>query len=106
MPKCRPLNAAEAQTMQEHTHNLRDRCLLIGLKRTGYRVPELASLCVSDVFDFASQTIKPRVQVRRSNMKKGVGRMAIPIHPEWRAALVLWLAMLQEQGQLKPSNPL
>jgi integrase len=39
-------------------------------------------------------------------MKKGVPRMAIPIHPEWRASLILWLARLQEQGQLKPSNPL
>jgi integrase/recombinase XerD len=106
MAKCRPLNAAEAQAMQESTHHVRDRCLLTALHRTGYRVGELASLCVGDVYDFASKTIKPRVQVKKAKMKKGVSRMAIPIHAEWRAALVLWLAMLQEQDLLKPNTPL
>jgi integrase/recombinase XerD len=106
MAKCRPLNTDEAQAMQQSTPHLRDRCLLIALKRTGYRVSELGSLLVEDVFDFASKTIRPRVQVKKSKMKKQVSRMAIPIHPEWRASLVLWLAMLQEQGQLAPGTPL
>jgi integrase len=39
-------------------------------------------------------------------MKKGVGRMAIPIHPDWRQSLVLWLAKLQQSGYLRPGIPL
>jgi integrase len=106
MAKCRPLNTAEAQAMQQSTPNPRDHCLLIGFKRTGYRVSELGSLVIDDIFDFSSKTIRPRVQVKRAKMKKGVSRMAIPIHPEWRTALVLWLAQLQEHGQLAPGTPL
>jgi integrase/recombinase XerD len=106
MAKCRPLHADKAEAMTRSTHHLRDRALLIGLHRTGYRVSEIGSPTCSDVYDFASKSIKPRVQVKKSHMKRGVSRMAIPIHPEWRQALVLWLAMLHEHGQLKPSNPL
>ena len=106
MGKCRPLHADEAEAMTRSTHHLRDRTLLIGLCRTGYRVSEIGSLLVEDVFDFGSRTIKPRVQVRQRHMKKHVSRMAIPIHPEWRAALVLWLKSLQEQGWLRPGVPL
>ncbi len=61
MGKCRPLNAAEAEAMTRSTHHLRDRALLIGLKRTGYQVSEIGSLLIEDVYDFASKTVKPRV---------------------------------------------
>jgi integrase len=106
MGKCRPLNVDEAEAMTRSTLNIRDRCILIGFKRTGYRVSELGSLEVQDVFDVASQAIKARIQVKKSKMKKQISRMAIPIHPEWRAALVLWLKHLQEQGWLSPHTPL
>ncbi len=106
MGKCRPLSSDEAEAMKTHTHELRDRCLLIALEKTGYRASEIASLRTEDVFDFTSKTIKPRVQVKASNMKKGVGRMAIPMHPDWRQALTLWLAKLQQFGYLRPGVPL
>jgi integrase len=106
MGKCRPLSADEAEVMKTQTHDLRDRCLLIALEKTGYRASEIASLKIEDVFDFSSKTIKPRVQVKAANMKKGVGRMAIPIHPDWRQALTLWLAKLQQFGYLRPGIPL
>src|SRR5262245_41665108 len=106
MGKTRPLSAAEAEALKAHTHNLRDRALLICLEKTGYRSSEVASLKTDDVFDFASKTIRPRVHVRVANMKKKVGRMAIPIHPEFRAALVLWLAQLEQSGYLRAGVPL
>jgi integrase/recombinase XerD len=106
MGKCRPLSSDEAEAIKAHTHDIRDRCLLIALEKTGYRASEIASLKVEDVFDFSSKTIKPRVQVKAINMKKQVGRMAIPVHPEWRQALVLWLAKLQQSGYLRPGVPL
>ena len=106
MGKCRPLLADEAEALKTHTHDLRDRCLLIALEKTGYRASEIASLKTEDVFDFTSKTIKPRVQVRTAHMKKGVGRMAISIYPDWRQSLVLWLAKLQQSGYLRPGIPL
>jgi integrase/recombinase XerD len=106
MGKCRPLSTDEAEAIKAHTHDLRDRCLLIALEKTGYRASEIASLKVEDVFDFSSKTIRPRVQVKAVHMKKQVGRMAIPVHPEWRQALVLWLAKLQQSGYLRPGVPL
>jgi integrase len=39
-------------------------------------------------------------------MKKKVGRMAIPLHPDLRQALTLWLAKLLESGYLWPGVPL
>jgi integrase len=106
MGKCRPLSADEAEAIKAHTHDIRDRCLLIALEKTGYRASEIASLKTEDVFDFSSKTIKPRVQVRVANMKKKVGRMAIPLHPDLRQALTLWLAKLQQFGYLRPGVPL
>jgi integrase len=106
MGKCRPLSTDEAEALKAHTHDLRDRCLLIALEKTGYRASEIASLKTDDVFDFSSKTIKPRVQVKVVNMKKKVGRMAIPLHPDLRQALTLWLAKLQQSGYLRPGVPL
>jgi integrase/recombinase XerD len=106
MGKCRPLSSDEAEAMKAHTHDIRDRCLLIALEKTGYRASEIASLKTEDVFDFSSKTIKPRVQVKAAHMKKGVSRMAIPIHPDFRQSLTLWLAKLQQFGYLRPGVPL
>jgi integrase len=76
------------------------------LERTGYRSNEVASLKTDDVFDFSSQTLKPRIQVKREHMKKKQGRRAIPLHPELRQALTTWLAKLQQSGFLRPGVPL
>jgi integrase len=44
MGKCRPLSSDEAEAMKAYTHDVRDRYLLIGLEKTGYRASEIASL--------------------------------------------------------------
>jgi site-specific recombinase XerD len=46
------------------------------------------------------------VQVRKSAMKKGIGRRPIPLHSELRQALMCWLMQLQQSGLLKPDTPL
>jgi integrase len=106
MGKCRPLRDSEIEAMKAHTPDVRDTCILIMLERTGYRSNEVASLKVDDVFDFSSKTIKARIQVKREHMKKQQGRRAIPVHPELRQALTIWLAKLQQSGFLRPSVPL
>jgi integrase len=70
--------------MKSHMPDVRDKCILIALEKTGYHANEIASLKIDDVFDFSSQTLKPRVQVRREHMKKKQGRRSIPLHPDLR----------------------
>src|SRR5215207_9572584 len=84
MGKCRPLADSEIELLKGHTPDVRDKCILIALEKTGYRANEIASLKTDDVFDFSSHTLKPRVQVRREHMKKKQGRRSIPIHPDLR----------------------
>src|SRR4029453_7084085 len=90
MGKCRPLADSEIEALKGHTPDVRDRCILIALEKTGYRANEIASLKTDDVFDFSSQTLKPRIQVRREHMKKKQGRRSIPLHPDLRPSLTLW----------------
>jgi integrase/recombinase XerD len=102
MGKCRPLSDSEMELMKMHTPDGRDKAILILLERTGYRANEVASLHTADVFDFSSNTLKPRIQVKREHMKKKQGRRSIPLHPERRQALTIWLAKLQQSGFLRP----
>jgi integrase len=106
MGKCRPLADNEIEAMKANTPDVRDKCILIMLERTGYRSNEVASLKGDDVFDFSSQTIKPRIQVKKQYMKKKQGRRPIPVHPELRQALTVWLAKLQQSGFLRAGVPL
>jgi integrase len=85
---------------------VRDKAILIALEKTGYRANEIASLRIEDVFDFSSQTLKPRIQVKVQYMKKKQGRRSIPLHPELRQALTIWLSKLQQSGFLRPGVPL
>ncbi len=106
MGKCRPLADSEIELMKIHTPDVRDKAILIMLERTGYRSNEVASLKTEDVFEFSSNTLKPRIQVKREHMKKKQGRRSIPLHPELRSALTLWLAKLKQSGFLRPGVPL
>lgn len=105
MGKCRPLADSEIEALKGHTPDPRDKAILIALEKTGYRANEIASLKTDDVFDFSSQTRRPRVQVKREHMKQKQGRRSIPLHPDLRHALTVWLAKLQQSGYLRPSVP-
>jgi integrase len=104
MGRCRPLADTEILAMKAHCSSPRDRAIVAFFERTGYRSSEAASLKVKDVWD--GHQIRDRVQVRRSAMKKGVGRRPIPLHSELRQALVTWLMQLSQSGLLKPDTPL
>jgi integrase/recombinase XerD len=104
MGRCRPLSTDEIEAMKAHCHEPRDRAILSFLERTAYRAAETASLKVKDIWD--GHQIRDRVQVRKSAMKKQVGRRPIPLHSDLRQALTIWLMQLQQSGLLKPDTPL
>jgi integrase len=102
--RCRPLSTDEIEAMKAHCPSPRDRAILSFFERTGYRAAETASLKVKDIWD--GHQLKDRVQVKKSAMKKGVGRRPISLHSELRQALVCWLMQLQQSSLLKPDTPL
>jgi site-specific recombinase XerD len=73
---------------------LRDRALFVLGIRTGYRISELLSLMVRDVFQ--NGNVADYVYVARGKMKnKKEGRKVI-LHPEAKAALRAWLEIFTE----------
>jgi integrase/recombinase XerD len=104
MGRFRPLTTDEIEAMKAHCPCPRDRAILSFFERTGYRAAETASLKVKDIWD--GHQLRDRVQVRKSAMKKGVGRRPIPLHSELKQALVCWLMQLQQSRLLKPDTPL
>jgi integrase len=106
MGKCRKLEDSEIEAMKAHTVDLRDKCILVFLEKTGYRANEVASLLVDDVFDFDSHTLRPKVHVKKEHMKKDQPRDEIKLAPDLRQAMMLWLAKLKESGFLRPGVPL
>lgn len=91
----RPLTDSEiSQVIQTFSGKFanRDRALfLLGIK-AGFRISELLSLTVNDVYQ--NGRILDRVYVRRQNMKgKNAGRCVI-LHSEAKSALVSWITEL------------
>jgi integrase len=104
MGRCRPLSTDEIEAMKAHCPAPRDKAIIAFFERTGYRAAETASLRVRDIWD--GHQLKDRVQVRKSAMKKQVGRRPIPLHSELKQVLLVWLAQLQQSGLLRPDTPL
>lgn len=98
----RPLTDAEVARVMAQLKP-RDRCFFVLGLRTGFRVSELLSLRLRDVWQ-AGQ-VPAAVSVARKAMKgQGEGR-TVPLHPQARAELAAWAAALQARGAA-PSSPL
>jgi integrase len=80
----------------------RDKALfLLGLK-TGFRISELLSLTVGDVWQHGQ--FVDRVAVQRRHMKgKGQGR-SVPLHPEAKTALASWLMEMNRLREVTPET--
>lgn len=86
---CRPLTDEEVELVLSHLDAPRDRCLLILGIRTGFRISELISLTFRDIMEYGE--IANQVTVRRSSMKgKHAGR-TVPLHPQAKEALTIYL---------------
>jgi integrase len=107
MRGCRALSEQEVCEVKESfrgTYRVRDRCLFIVGIHTGFRISELLSLRVGDVWQH--DRIPDHVTVRRKHMKKKVESRTVRLHPEAKQALLPWLMALQEHGGLQPKMPL
>lgn len=108
MGGCRPLSDAEVaavlESLNSRKHSLRDRALfLLGL-RSGFRISELLSLTVGDVFPHGK--VSNYVSVARKNMKKKKTGRTVVLHAEAKEAIVLWVKELQKGGLNDPKTPL
>jgi site-specific recombinase XerD len=96
MKGCRPLTKPESElviaTLKCGTNGTRNACFFTVGLMTGFRVSELLSLDVSDVFQF--DRIVDTVSVKRSSMKgKGEGR-TVKLNSKAKAALAVWIEEL------------
>ncbi len=107
MKGCRPLAEDEAAVVSQSfggTYAARDKALfLLGLK-SGFRISELLSLKVGDVYQRGR--LVDRVTVARAHMKKKTEGRTVVLHPEAKAALAAWLKALQATAELLPTMAL
>jgi len=108
MKGCRPLTDEEVKLISQSfsgTFAKRNKALFVVGVRSGFRVSELLALRVGDVQQHGK--IVDHVTVARRYMKKKTEGRTVPLHPEARAALSVWLEVLQKmlKGHLDPQTP-
>jgi site-specific recombinase XerD len=108
MKGCRPLSDEEVKLISQSfsgTFGKRNKVLFVVGYRTGFRISELLSLTVGDVQQHGK--IVDHVTVARRHMKKKTEGRTVPLHPEARAALSVWLEGLSKmlKGALDPQTP-
>jgi integrase len=108
MKGCRPLTDEEVKLISQSfsgTFAKRNKALFVVGVRSGFRISERLALCVGDVQQHGK--IVDHVTVARRHMKKKTEGRTVPLHPEARAALSVWLEVLQKmlKGHLDPQTP-
>jgi integrase len=105
MKGCRPLTDAEVELMQASfggTYGARDRALfLLGVK-SGFRISELLSLRLGDVWQHGR--LVDRVTVQRRHMKNKQESRTVLLHPDAKAALATWLLALRQTPGCTPQT--
>lgn len=109
MKGCRPLTDQEIAAVLEQINRtqqpLRNAALFqLGI-RTGFRISELLSLRLADVWQ--NGRLADEIAVARRHMKKKREGRSVPLHnPEARAALEAWIAALAAAGHTAPDTAL
>jgi integrase len=107
MKGCRPLAEDEVDVVRKSFSGIyatRDKALFILGVKSGFRISELLSLRVGDVWQHGR--LVDRVTVARAHMKKKVEGRTVVLHPEAKAALTAWLDVRKADGALLPSMAL
>lgn len=81
----RALTDQEVSQVISNLPKLRDKVLFVLGVKTGFRISELLSLKVSDVF--VNGKVRDKVTVHKANMKKQTRARTIPLHPEAKTLL-------------------
>lgn len=107
MSGCRHLSHQEVSSIINNLtgkFSLRNRALFqLGID-TGYRISELLSLSIQDVFD--GDRVKDRISVARSNMKgERIGRFNIKISNISKQRLYMWYEEAQDMEHILGINP-
>jgi site-specific recombinase XerD len=101
MSGCRPLSDLECRNVEGYLTNLRDRCLFILGIKTGFRIIELLSLRIKDVYE--NDTVKSRVKVLRRNMKGKTASREVILHNDAKVAIYNYVTSLRS---VNPNAPL
>lgn len=83
------------------SYAVRDRALFVLGLKTGFRISELLSLQVKNVWD--GKGIGDSVYVARKNMKKKTEGRSVLLHTAAKAALLPWLEELQKDEEFSPN---
>ena len=105
MKGCRPLTDMEVALVATSfggAYAARDRALFLLGVTTGFRISELLSLTVGDIYQHGH--IVERVTVRRAHMKRKVEGRTVVLHPKAQGALQAWLTALAAAGARLPSR--
>lgn len=96
MKGCRPLTDAEIALVSRSfggIYAFRDRAwFILGLK-TGFRIAELLSLRLGEVWQYGR--VMDQLTVRRSHMKQQREGRTVSLHPDAQAALAPWVRQLR-----------
>jgi integrase len=107
MKGCRALTDDEVARVSQAfrgTYAARDRALFVLGIKTGFRVSELLSLRVGDVWQHGQ--FLERVAVLRRYMKGKTEGRSVIVHAEAKAALAPWLMEMHRQGDVSPNTSL
>jgi integrase len=112
MKGSQPLTDAEVAQVAKSFSGVyakRNKAMFLVGHRTGFRISELLSIRVGDVWQHGKST--DQLTVQRRHMKGGkagkTSSRTVRLHPEAKAALSVWLEVLQKRlgGTLDPQTP-
>lgn len=103
MKGCQPLNDDEISGVYKAlSASPRDRALFCVGVSTGFRVSELLSLRVGNVWQYGR--VVDRVTVERKNTKGKVAGRTAALNPTAQQAIAAWIDELQHHGTLQPDT--
>jgi len=104
MSGARDLTRAEVKGILAATDSLRNKALLVLGFNTGFRINELLSLKIKDVFNLKQKSVRTHVTVEARNMKNNKSR-TIKLNSDAAKVLLLWCKELIKQC-FTPDDPL
>lgn len=108
MGGCRRLSDPEVTAiltvLSENRYRLRDRALFLLGIRSGFRISELLSLTIGDVFQ--NGAVSDYISVARRNMKKKKAGRTVPLNTEAKAAICEMLEDRARDGLPDPKDAL